>query len=164
MLSSRQAVGNVVPAREDDVKKIDLKKFKKRPPIQRSDVQAVVLDIIVEMTGIDPERLTVDMRLREDLGLDDLDYVELIMAFEETFGVEIPDDVSERLRVFGWIVPAYPMPTGMEDTHVLRIVVRNGFTRDMAELLVRDLKRVVARLCQAGGDAVDVAGRKGFHH
>jgi glutamate decarboxylase len=74
-------------------------------------------------------------------------------------------DVSERLRVFGWIVPAYPMPTGMEDVHVLRIVVRNGFTRDMARLLLDDLRRVLHRLCEAGGDAIGVGGaRTGFHH
>jgi glutamate decarboxylase len=74
-------------------------------------------------------------------------------------------DVSERLRVFGWIVPAYPMPTGMEDVHVLRVVVRNGFTRAMAELLVEDLRRVLDRLARAGGDAVGVGGaRTGFHH
>jgi glutamate decarboxylase len=74
-------------------------------------------------------------------------------------------DVSERLRVFGWIVPAYPMPTGMEDVHVLRVVVRNGFTRDMAGLLVDDLRRVLHRLGEAGGDAVGMGGeRTGFHH
>jgi glutamate decarboxylase len=74
-------------------------------------------------------------------------------------------DVSERLRVFGWIVPAYPMPTGMEDVHVLRVVVRNGFTRDMAGLFVDDLRRVVQRLGEAGGDAVGMGGaRTGFHH
>ena len=74
-------------------------------------------------------------------------------------------DVSERLRVFGWIVPAYPMPTGMEDVHVLRVVVRNGFTRDMAGLFVDDLRRVLHRLCQAGGDPVGMGGeRTGFHH
>jgi glutamate decarboxylase len=74
-------------------------------------------------------------------------------------------DVSERLRTFGWIVPAYPMPTGMEDVHVLRIVVRNGFTRDMAGLLVDDLRRVLDRLDRAGGDRVGMAGtRTGFHH
>jgi glutamate decarboxylase len=74
-------------------------------------------------------------------------------------------DISERLRVFGWIVPAYPMPTGMEDVHVLRVVVRNGFTRDMAGLFVDDLRRVLHRLCEAGGDAVGVGGeRTGFHH
>jgi glutamate decarboxylase len=74
-------------------------------------------------------------------------------------------DVSERLRTFGWIVPAYPMPTGMEDVHVLRIVVRNGFTRDMAGLLVDDLRRVLDRLARAGGDRVGAGGRRtGFHH
>jgi glutamate decarboxylase len=74
-------------------------------------------------------------------------------------------DVSERLRVFGWIVPAYPMPTGMEDTHVLRVVVRNGFTRDMAGLFVDDLRRVLHRLCEAGGDHVGMGGKRtGFHH
>jgi glutamate decarboxylase len=74
-------------------------------------------------------------------------------------------DVSERLRVFGWIVPAYPMPTGMEDVHVLRVVVRNGFTRDMAGLFIDDVRRVLHRLGQAGGDAIGVGGeRTGFHH
>ena len=73
-------------------------------------------------------------------------------------------DVSERLRVFGWIVPAYPMPTGMEDVHVLRVVVRNGFTRDMARLLLDDLRRVLERLRRAGGDAIGIGGRTGFHH
>jgi glutamate decarboxylase len=74
-------------------------------------------------------------------------------------------DVSERLRVFGWIVPAYPMPTGMEDVHVLRIVVRNGFTRDMSRLFVDDLRRVLHRLGRAGGDPVGMGGmRTGFHH
>jgi glutamate decarboxylase len=73
-------------------------------------------------------------------------------------------DVSERLRAHGWIVPAYAMPPGMEDMHVLRVVVRNGFSRDMAELLVRDLRRVVERLEQAGGDDVGAGRRTGFHH
>ena len=74
-------------------------------------------------------------------------------------------DVSERLRTFGWIVPAYPMPTGMEDVHVLRVVVRNGFTHDMAHLFVDDLRRVLHRLAQAGGDAVGMGGKRtGFHH
>jgi glutamate decarboxylase len=60
-------------------------------------------------------------------------------------------------------VPAYPMPAGMEDVHVLRVVVRNGFSRDMAELLVRDLRAVVERLERVGGD-VDAGDRTGFHH
>ncbi len=49
-------------------------------------------------------------------------------------------DVSERLRQRGWLVPAYTFPENMQDVAVLRIVVRNGFSRDMAELLVSDLR------------------------
>ena len=58
-------------------------------------------------------------------------------------------DLSERLRARGWLVPAYTFPENMQDTAVLRIVVRNGFTRDMAGLLVSDLKVQVAALTQA---------------
>ena len=71
-------------------------------------------------------------------------------------------DVSVRLRAHGWIVPAYPMPSRMEDVHVLRVVVRNGFSRDMASLLVRDLETVVNGL--AGGDPPSRKARTGFHH
>ena len=58
-------------------------------------------------------------------------------------------DLSERLRARGWLVPAYTFPENMQDTAVLRIVVRNGFTRDMAGLLVSDLRVQVAALTQA---------------
>ncbi|HVW18176.1 MAG TPA: glutamate decarboxylase, partial [Solirubrobacteraceae bacterium] len=70
-------------------------------------------------------------------------------------------DVSERLRARGWIVPAYPMPTGMEDVHVLRVVVRNGLSRDMASLLVHDLRAVVGAL-RKGTPTTE--SRAGFHH
>jgi glutamate decarboxylase len=73
-------------------------------------------------------------------------------------------DVSERLRAHGWIVPAYPMPAGMDDVHVLRVVVRNGFSRDLGELLLRDLRSVVERLERTGGEDVGVVERTGFHH
>jgi glutamate decarboxylase len=72
-------------------------------------------------------------------------------------------DVSERLREHGWIVPAYPMPPAMDDVHVLRVVVRNGFSADMARLLMRDLRSVVERLDRFGGD-VGAGARTGFHH
>ena len=49
-------------------------------------------------------------------------------------------DVSERLRQRGWLVPAYTFPEDMQDTAVLRIVVRNGFSQDLAESLIDDLK------------------------
>jgi glutamate decarboxylase len=49
-------------------------------------------------------------------------------------------DISERLRMRGWQVPAYTFPAAMEDTAVLRIVVRNGFSMDLASLLLDDLR------------------------
>ncbi len=49
-------------------------------------------------------------------------------------------DLSERLRQRGWLVPAYTFPADMQDTAVLRIVVRNGFSMDMARLLLDDLR------------------------
>jgi glutamate decarboxylase len=57
-------------------------------------------------------------------------------------------DVSDALRAKGWLVPAYPMPPGMEDISVLRIVVRNGFSRDLATLLVRDVRVETERLAE----------------
>ena len=55
-------------------------------------------------------------------------------------------DVSAALRERGWLVPAYTFPADREDLAVLRIVVRNGFTHDLADLLVDDLRGAVAQL------------------
>jgi glutamate decarboxylase len=55
-------------------------------------------------------------------------------------------DVSRRLRERGWLVPAYQFPANRDDLHVLRVVVRNGFSHDMAVLLIADLKRSLADL------------------
>ena len=52
-------------------------------------------------------------------------------------------DVSRKLRERGWLVPAYTMPPKREDLAVLRVVVRNGFSHDMAELFLRDLRTAV---------------------
>ena len=52
-------------------------------------------------------------------------------------------DVSERLRMRGWQVPAYTFPADLTDTAVMRIVVRNGFSMDLADLLLADLRKHV---------------------
>ena len=70
-------------------------------------------------------------------------------------------DVSEAIRGRGWTLPAYPCPEGMEQESILRVVVRNGFSRDLASLLVDDLKRTVERL--SGQHASD-DDRASFHH
>jgi glutamate decarboxylase len=50
-------------------------------------------------------------------------------------------DLADRLRDRGWQVPAYPMPANRQDVVVQRVVVRNGFTCDLADMLVRDIRR-----------------------
>ena len=55
-------------------------------------------------------------------------------------------DVSRRLRERGWQVPAYTFPKNREDLAVLRIVVRNGFSHDLAALFLADLERLLPEL------------------
>ncbi len=71
-------------------------------------------------------------------------------------------DVSTALRTHGWLVPAYTFPANLEQLAVLRVVVRNGFSRDMAQLLLRDLRRAVDAL--GGGAAPNAPQRSAFHH
>jgi glutamate decarboxylase len=52
-------------------------------------------------------------------------------------------DLSDKLRERGWQVPAYTMPPDAEDIAVLRVVVREGFSRDLADMFVEDLQRAV---------------------
>ncbi len=54
--------------------------------------------------------------------------------------------LSDRLRMKGWLVPAYPMPDNLADLTVQRIVVRNGLSRDLAESLLDDIQEEVAYL------------------
>ena len=56
-----------------------------------------VKKIVVEHLGVESEKVTEDASFIDDLGADSLDIVELVMAFEEEFGVEIPDDAAEKI-------------------------------------------------------------------
>jgi acyl carrier protein len=56
-----------------------------------------VKKIVVEHLGVDESKVTEDASFVDDLGADSLDTVELVMAFEEEFGVEIPDDAAEKI-------------------------------------------------------------------
>jgi glutamate decarboxylase len=72
-------------------------------------------------------------------------------------------DVSDRLRAGGWQVPAYTMPPDVEDVAVLRVVVREGFSRDMADLLLTELAKVIDGLENSPPSAPKQA-TGGFHH
>ena len=60
-----------------------------------------VKSIIVEQLGVDEEEVTPDASFVDDLGADSLDTVELVMAFEEEFGIDIPDEDAEQMRTVG---------------------------------------------------------------
>jgi acyl carrier protein len=64
---------------------------------KKMDVEAKVKEIIVQQLGVDAEKVTLVASFVDDLGADSLDVVELVMAFEEEFGVEIPDEAAEKI-------------------------------------------------------------------
>ena len=66
-----------------------------------SDTAERVKKIVVEHLNVDPDKVTDNASFIEDLGADSLDTVELVMAFEEEFGIEIPDDVQEQIGTVG---------------------------------------------------------------
>lgn len=67
-------------------------------------IEERVRDIIVEQLGVNPEQVTPSASFIEDLGADSLDTVELVMAFEEEFSVEVPDEDAEKLQKVGDVV------------------------------------------------------------
>jgi glutamate decarboxylase len=73
-------------------------------------------------------------------------------------------DVSNALRESGWLLPAYTFPKNREDLAALRVVVRRGFTHDMADQLLHDMKRVLPRLEKQPAPVHDHMSGTGFHH
>jgi acyl carrier protein len=67
-------------------------------------VETKVKKIIVEQLGVNPDQVTSEAKFIEDLGADSLDTVELVMALEEEFGHEIPDEEAEKLQSVGDVV------------------------------------------------------------
>ena len=61
------------------------------------EIEAKVKEIIVQQLGVDADKVTLEASFVDDLGADSLDVVELVMAFEEEFGVEIPDEAAEKI-------------------------------------------------------------------
>ncbi len=61
-------------------------------------IEQKVKDIIVEQLGVEADKVTSNAKFIDDLGADSLDTVELVMAFEEEFGIDVPDEEAEGLR------------------------------------------------------------------
>jgi acyl carrier protein len=68
------------------------------------DIASKVKKIIMEELGVDPEKVTDAASFVDDLGADSLDTVELVMAFEEEFDIEIPDEDAEKMRTVADVV------------------------------------------------------------
>ena len=66
-----------------------------------SDIAERVKKIVVEHLGVEAAQVKEDAKFIDDLGADSLDTVELVMAFEEEFGIEIPDDAAEKIQTVG---------------------------------------------------------------
>jgi|TARA_B110000914_G_scaffold218417_1_gene225708 acyl carrier protein len=68
------------------------------------NIQEKVTEIIVEQLGVSADQVKLESKMIEDLGADSLDAVELVMAVEEEFGIEVPDEEAEKLNCVGDIV------------------------------------------------------------
>ncbi len=66
--------------------------------MDRNEMQKKVVDIIANQLGVDKEMVTAEANVVDDLGADSLDVVELVMALEEAFDLEIPDEEAEKIR------------------------------------------------------------------
>ncbi len=74
------------------------------PMAAEKTIEQKVKDIIVEQLGVNADQVTPDAKFIEDLGADSLDTVELVMALEEEFGQEIPDEEAEKLQSVGDVI------------------------------------------------------------
>lgn len=72
--------------------------------IAMPDIQKKVTSILIEKLGIPESEITPDANFVKDLGIDSLDYAELVMDFEQTFDIKIPDDDAEKLQTISQAV------------------------------------------------------------
>jgi acyl carrier protein len=69
--------------------------------MERSEIEAKLVDLLVDELGLERESITMEARFEEDLDVDSLGVVELLMALEDNFDVKIPDEEAERITTVG---------------------------------------------------------------
>ena len=122
------------------------------------EVQAYARDVATRLSGLIAELGPFELITRGD---------ELpVFAFKlkDDIANYTVFDVSNALRERGWQVPAYTFPKNREDLAALRVVVRRGFTHDLADLLVGDVERQLPRLERQPAPVHDAATASGFRH
>mgnify|MGYP003299447289 FL=1 len=72
--------------------------------MSENSIEQRVVDIIVEQLGVNADQVTPEAKFIEDLSADSLDTVELVMALDDTFGQEIPDEEAEKLQSVGDVI------------------------------------------------------------
>ncbi len=72
--------------------------------MERAEIEAKMKELLVEELGLDADAITMDARFEEDLEVDSLGVVELLMALEDNFGVQIPDEEAEAIGTVGQAV------------------------------------------------------------
>jgi acyl carrier protein len=72
--------------------------------MERAEIESKMTELLVDELGLDAEKITMDSRFEEDLEVDSLGVVELLMALEDNFGVQIPDEEAEQLSTVGQAV------------------------------------------------------------
>ena len=70
-------------------------------------------------------------------------------------------DLSAAIRSYGWIVPAYSLPDNAKDTVLMRVVVREGFSRDLADIFLENLKQSMEKLSGKGIEKSKISSRRG---
>jgi glutamate decarboxylase len=120
------------------------------------------------------QRYARDVATRLSAQIEELGPFELLTRGDElpVFAFTVADeidnftvfDVSNALRERGWLVPAYTFPDNRTDLAALRVVVKRGFSHDMADMLVADLERQLPRLQRQAAPLHEGDGATGFHH
>ncbi len=94
----RMSVTNAPKGRTYDNQKSGPRTGIRNEGIEMSDIAEKVKQIVVEHLGVEESKVTPEASFIDDLGADSLDTVELVMAFEEAFSVEIPEDAAEKIQ------------------------------------------------------------------